>query len=110
MHPVVAPSRSSQTRSVFARFLDRVSGNGILPDVMRLMALRTSSRSAARAGATTRADSRIARRTGLADWNIWEILGESRSPPRNDLSPICPLEEVEPTVELLIGCPGSHYR
>jgi hypothetical protein len=32
MHPVVAPSRSSQTRSVFARFRLRFSGNGILTE------------------------------------------------------------------------------
>src|SRR5262245_6640063 len=47
MQPVVAPSRSSQTRSVFARFRGRFSGNGIFTEVMRLIALRTSSRSAA---------------------------------------------------------------
>src|SRR5215831_14710669 len=37
MQPVVPPSRSSHTRSVFARFRARISGNGIF-DVTRLMA------------------------------------------------------------------------
>src|SRR5215831_18973706 len=53
MHPVVAPSRSSHTRSVLARFLVRFSGNGILTEVTRFMTLRTSSRSAALAGERT---------------------------------------------------------
>jgi hypothetical protein len=55
MHPVVAPSRSSQTRSVLARFLDRLSGNGIFTEVTRLIALRTSSRSAAKTNAAINA-------------------------------------------------------
>src|ERR1700719_36245 len=69
MHPVVAPSRSSQTRSVLARFLERVSGNGIFTDVMRLMALRTSSRSAAPAGVNATPSNRLARRS-LIGWNM----------------------------------------
>src|ERR1700730_17350656 len=72
MHPVVAPSRSSQTRSVFARFLVRVSGYGILTDVTRLMTLRTSSRSAALAGVSTTPSSRLAMRRGLVGGSIWE--------------------------------------
>src|SRR5688572_24619859 len=73
MHPVVAPSRSSHTRSVLARLRARFSGYGIFTDVTRLMALRTSSRSAAWPGAATRASSRLARTRDLACWNICEI-------------------------------------
>src|SRR6266480_6667901 len=82
MQPVVAPSRSNHTRSVLARFLVRFSGNGIFTDVTRLMALRTSSRSAAlmEVGATAR--SKHARRRGLIGWNIWENLRKSRSTQR----------------------------
>src|SRR5712664_1417595 len=60
MQPVVVPPRSSQTRSVFARFLVRVSGYGIFTDVTRLMTLRTSSRSAAETGIHAVPNSRIA--------------------------------------------------
>src|SRR5258708_36071670 len=71
MHPVVAPSRSSQTRSVLARFLERVSGNGIFTDVMRLMALRTSSRSAATVDVNATPSNRLATRRDLHGWNMW---------------------------------------
>src|SRR6185503_8469219 len=72
MHPVVAPSRSSHTRSVLARFLARFSGYGIFTDVTRLMALRTSSRSAAVEETAGTQASRLARKTDLAGWNIWK--------------------------------------
>src|SRR5882672_292502 len=71
MHPVVAPSRSSQTRSVLARFLDRPSGNGIFTEVTRLMALRTSSRSAATAEVNATPSNRLATRRDLNGWNMW---------------------------------------
>src|SRR6266850_6301897 len=70
MHPVVAPSRSSQTRSVLARFLDRPSGNGIFTEVTRLMALRTSSRSAATAEVNATPSNRLATRRDLNGWNM----------------------------------------
>src|SRR5262245_14796421 len=77
MHPVVAPSRSSHTRSVLARFLVRLSGNGILTEVTRFMTLRTSSRSAAFAGEriVTR---RPARRRDHANFGIGETPEASR--------------------------------
>src|SRR5258708_30531478 len=68
---VVAPSRSSQTRSVLARFLDRPSGNGIFTEVTRLMALRTSSRSAATAEVNATPSNRLATRRDLNGWNMW---------------------------------------
>src|SRR5882757_7871034 len=71
MHPVVAPSRSSQTRSVLARFLDRLSGNGIFTEVTRLMALRTSSRSAATVEVNATPSNRLATRRDLNGWNMW---------------------------------------
>src|SRR5260370_11655432 len=71
MQPVVAPSRSSQTRSVFARFLDRPSGNGIFTEVTRLMALRTSSRSAATVEVNATPSNRLATRRDLNGWNMW---------------------------------------
>src|SRR5215475_6933234 len=71
MHPVVAPSRSSQTRSVLARFLDRFSGNGIFTEVTRLMALRTSSRSAATVEVNATPSNRLVRRADLNGWNMW---------------------------------------
>src|SRR6266481_3225234 len=71
MHPVVAPSRSSQTRSVLARFLDRPSENGIFTEVTRLMALRTSSRSAATAEVNATPSNRLATRRDLNGWNMW---------------------------------------
>src|SRR5436190_18281012 len=93
MQPVVAPSRSNHTRSVFARFLVRFSGNGIFTDVTRLMALRTSSRSAAlmEVGATAR--SKHARR-GLIGWNIWEISGRA-AVRRGDQGSFSPWPEAE---------------
>src|SRR5437899_7181498 len=60
MQPVVVPPRSSQTRSVLARFLVRVSGYGIFTEVTRLMTLRTSSRSAAETGMLAVPNSTIA--------------------------------------------------
>src|SRR5258707_11719461 len=71
MHPVVAPSRSSQTRSVLARFLGRPSGNGIFTEVTRLMALRTSSRSAATVEVNATPSNRLATRRDLNGWNMW---------------------------------------
>src|SRR5260370_39982711 len=71
MHPVVAPSLSSQTRSVHARLLDRPSGNGIFTEVTRLMALRTSSRSAATAEVNATPSNRLATRRDLNGWNMW---------------------------------------
>src|SRR5260370_12616243 len=71
MHPVAASSRSSQTRSVLARFLDRPSGNGIFTEVTRLMALRTSSRSAATAEVNATPSNRLATRRDLNGWNMW---------------------------------------
>src|SRR5712671_395392 len=78
MHPVVAPSRSSQTRSVLARFLDRPSGNGIFTEVTRLMALRTSSRSAATAEVNPTPSNRLATRRDLNGWNMWVNLPSVR--------------------------------
>ena len=73
-HLTTDTSRSSHTRSVLARFLERFSGYGIFTDVIRLMALRTSSRSAALAGVSTRPSRTMLRRRDLSDWNIWENL------------------------------------
>src|SRR5262249_57796208 len=71
MQPVVVPPRSSQTRSVFALFLVRLSGYGIFTDVTRLMTLRTSSRSAAETGMHATPDSRIASVRHAGFWSIW---------------------------------------
>src|SRR5258708_39719912 len=68
--PVVVPPRSSQTRSVFARFLVRLSGYGILTDVTRLTTLRTSSRSAADAGGQEMPCSRTASTKSVDLWSI----------------------------------------
>src|SRR5262245_41560147 len=99
MQPVVAPSRSSHTRSVLARFLGRFSGKGIFTDVTRLIALRTSSRSAAGLGVAARARSRMAGTTDLACWSICEI------PPRTPdfFRRVGARSQAEPTVELTAG-------
>src|SRR5262249_57570580 len=71
MQPVVVPPpRSSQTRSVLARFLVRFSGYGILTDVTRLTTLRTSSRSAADAGGQEMPCSRTASTKSVDFWSI----------------------------------------
>src|SRR5580693_1768498 len=105
MQPVVAPSRSNHTRSVFARFRCKFSGNGILTDVTRLMALRTSSRSAALAQVSAAATSRHARRRDLIGWNIWETSKGARVR-RGDWGShvLCgPLPGADPKLELLTG-------
>src|SRR6185503_16220771 len=99
MHPVVAPSRSSHTRSVLARFLARFSGYGIFTDVTRLMALRTSSRSAAVEDAAATQASRLARKTDLAGWNIWKNPPVDLRAPRTKRR-LGPPIKVEPTVQL----------
>src|SRR6202030_1330990 len=94
MHPVVAPSRSSQTRSVFARFLERVSGNGIFTDVMRLMALRTSSRSAATVDVNATPSNRLATRRDLNGWNMSVKPSVGKSFQRSGGSPVSLLSQV----------------
>src|SRR5215467_10888633 len=70
MQPVVVPPRSSQTRSVLARLLVRVSGYGIFTDVTRLMTLRTSSRSAAETGIHAAPNGRIISIRYAGFWSI----------------------------------------
>src|SRR6202035_2252342 len=114
MQPVVAPSRSSHTRSVRARLRSKFSGNGILTDVTRLMALRTSSRSAALAQVSAAATSRhargrdLTRRRDLIGWDIWET-SESAGVRRGDRGSYvlcCALPGADPKLELSTRAEG----
>src|SRR5262245_3361935 len=96
----MAPSRSSHTRSVLARFRARFSGYGIFTDVTRLMALRTSSRSAACDEAAPTPSSKVAKRKGLAGWNIWENPPEETTALTDERKTDPSVRKVEPTVEL----------